>query len=280
MIAAYRGTLEPLLQTVSRRWSPVNGYVEEAEYRGLGNDQFLQLSQYMAANGFEYEWNTHHAVHSLHAVDTSGAITIDSWEIALNKLSPSNYQNPVVIAALIADGSSYVGALQILKDIAAVMSGKTVTVGSTTITDAEQLDEIYTTLNLNAARRFLENIQLGVDAYYASGYVLRHITNVSNRYSRNIADVGVDRIYNLAQILSETSNSNFWVFPLPGRLRYKITAVHNDLVSTYDAFSSDAYRMWGWLKSGSSEITAANNRVNIVTEYEMGNWHTEVYYPY
>ncbi len=58
MSIVLKGTSEPLLQRFVRRWSPTNGYIEEAEYRGFSDDKFDRLSRYMSGNGFEYEWET------------------------------------------------------------------------------------------------------------------------------------------------------------------------------------------------------------------------------
>ncbi|MEI6195262.1 MAG: hypothetical protein WCS42_13125, partial [Verrucomicrobiota bacterium] len=41
--------------------------------------------------------------------------------------------------------------------------------------------------------------------------------------------------------------------------------------------SPPANYLQGALKGGSSRVTAANNRINIVTEYKLFNWSTDDY---
>src|SRR5690606_6075756 len=105
--------------------------------------------------------------------------------------------------------------------------------------------------------------------YASYNYVLRHTTNVSNRWNVNIADINVNRLYTTAQLLSEAQNAGLWNYPLPPRLAYKINAIAVPTVQS-------GY-LWSWLKSASSEASAANNRVNIVTEYALDQWSTDLY---
>lgn len=256
-----RGTKVPLLQAFVRKWSPTNGYTEEATYRGFDTERMRQLSSYMSRNGFEYEWITEHGMHVLHAVDTSGANTIDTWEIAINKLQPSTFKNPLNLANVSSAN---------LKDIRAMdQRDEGFSYDQTVAKIIARNDSTK-----NAALRMAQRVNEGSDSYTYSGYVLRHTTNVSNRYRRNVSDVGVDRLYTKAALLSETTNTRFWVYPLPGRLQWKTSAIHDQFSSIYT--SRDGY-VWSWLKSGSTETTAANNRVNITTEYEFGNWSTDEY---
>jgi hypothetical protein len=37
------------------------------------------------------------------------------------------------------------------------------------------------------------------------------------------------------------------------------------------------FHTWGWVKRASPESTAANTRVNIVTEYEFDQWSEDVF---
>lgn len=252
-----RGTKRPLLQSFARKWSPTNGYIEEAAYRGFNALEFAKLSRYMSANGFEHEWVTEHGVHVLHAVDTSGANTIDTWEIAMNKLSPSTFKNPLNLNTVSTAN------LQSIKDMSH---------GDKTYDEAKA--QIVAAGSQATALRMLDRVNEGSDSYYASGYVLRHTTNVSNRYRRNVSDVGVDQLYTNPVLLSETNNSRFWVYPLPGRLQFKVTAIYNHFFSLY---GTRAGYDWTWLKSGSTESTSALNRVAITTEYEFFLWSTDEY---
>ncbi len=284
MSNTYKGKKTPILQYLDRRWSPSGGYIEEAGYRGFDTAEFQRLSIYMARNGFEYDWRTDHGIHSLMAVDTSGANTIDVWEIALNKLSPSSLKNPLNIRALMAEGSSRADAEAILEDIANIEAGQetSVTINNTPII-IDTYDGLYTLLGdagHPSGQRLMRRIRTGSDAYYFSGYVLRHTTNVGNRYRRNISDIGVDHIYYTADLLTEARDPNLWVFPLPGRLQYKVQAIEDDWFNRFTlngAPTIPSNYVLGWLKGGSTETTTANNRVNITTEYEFFAWSSDEY---
>jgi hypothetical protein len=260
MSVTRRGTNLPLLQSVVRKYSPTTGYVEEFEFAGHDETQFSALAQQKYAAGYEYEWATRYGHQTMRVVDTSGQVAIDSWEVGMNKLSPSTFKNPRNIANVPeAD-------LTIIKKFAQQ--------------DADYPSYATALAAITAdehSQALLARVHEGSDSYYASGYVLRHTTNVSNRYQVNVADQNVDLIYGTSELLSECQNSNLWNFPLPGRLAYKVQSLSTAFISRYG--TRDRYE-WGWLKSGSPESTAANNRVNIVTEFEFFQWSTDEYGQY
>ncbi len=255
----YRGTLEPLLQRVSDRSSPVNGFVRELEYRGMSEARARALfGQYISA-GMEAELTVSHGICSLVATDTSGAITIDTWEIGVNEILASSLKNPRNIDAISQ------GELELIAR--ATRDGTDLETAAQTL-EADTGDGYSTSLSA-AGERLWKRIIAGSDSFFHSQYVLRHTTNVSNRYAANVSDVGVNCIYSQAALFSETQNANLWIYPMPGRLGYKLNQIPVPTVpSNY---------MWGWLKGASAESTAANNRVNIVTEYKLFTWSTDEY---
>lgn len=259
MSVTQRGTNAALLQRILRRYSPTGGSVTENEFAGFGPAQMLILAQQFEASGIEYEWETRYGRHSMRAVDSSGATTIDLWEIGINKLSPSSFGNPRNMAAiaqseLMVIAKAYTGGMKIAEAAQALQ---------------EDTGFSYPDSLSDAGYRLYERTQKGSADYYTEGYVLRHTTNVSNRYSANIADFNINCIYTTAQLLSEVQNPSLWVYPMPGRLAYKLNAL--------PAPPFQPFYLWGWLKSASSESTSANNRVNIVTEYELAHWSTDEY---
>jgi hypothetical protein len=256
----FRGNKKPLLQNFTRKWSPSQGYIEEAVYRSFSTAEMQRLYLYMTRNGFETEWVTERGVHVLHAVDTSGANTIDTWEIALNKLQTSTFKNP-------RNTSAITGAN--MNDIMAMYRGD--------IRYAQVVAAITARGGQATALALAQRVNEGSDSYSHSGYVLRHTTNVSNRYRRNISDVGVDMLYDRNRLMSEVIDSRSWVYPLPGRLQFKILAIM-DHVQLY--FPARSGHQWTWIKCGSTESTAANNRVNITSEFELGPWSTYEYQLY
>lgn len=265
MSNVYRGTLQPLLQRVTDRSSPVNGFVREFEYRGMSEARARALFNTYISAGMEAELAVNHGICSLVATDTSGAITIDTWEIGANQNAPIVFENPRNIAN-IAKATLMLIRFAVEKGLSPDEAIK--------IWDADtNLTGQYGAAAWPAANtagsRLYERAMRGKTEYRSFGYVLRHTTNVSNRYGQNIADVGVNNIYSTASLLSETQNANLWIYPLPGRLGYKISSI--------TAPAGRADYLWGWLKSASSESTAANNRVNIVTEYTLDQWSTDEY---
>jgi len=79
-------------------------------------------------------------------------------------------------------------------------------------------------------------------------------------YSANVADFNCERIYSIAQLLTECQNGNLWYLPLPGYLVFKILSfpIPGTMPAGY---------MWGALKMRSGAVTAARNRIEISTEY-------------
>jgi hypothetical protein len=255
----HRGTFQPKRQRITERWSPTTGHTREFEWRGFDEQQIRGYAAQYAQAGCEYEYINQFGHHHLVATDTSGNVTIDTWEIGVNEILVSSLRNPFnvfnlsaanleVIARAIKDGSTLQEAQQALED---------------------DTGDVYGDVMDAAAIRLYKRMIAGVDSFYHHQYTLRHTTNCSNRYSLNIADLNVNYIYTTANLLSETQSSFLWVYPLPGRLAYKILSI------PFPAAEDDY--LWGWLKSASAESTAANNRVNIVTEYKLAMWTTDEY---
>mgnify|MGYP003338471390 FL=1 len=184
--------------------------------------------------------------------------TTDTWEISANTINKSVAESPIVIAGVADDEK--------LAAIGKVIKGSL------------SYDEAKKELAGNPyALRVLDQVNKGLQTYIESSYALRHTTNVSNRYGANIADIGVNRIYTTAQLLTETQNAVSWIYPLPGRLAYKLNAIDADFSSLY---TIPPNFMLGWLKTASTESSAANYRVNITTDYLFGINNTDIYEPY
>lgn len=101
-------------------------------------------------------------------------------------------------------------------------------------------------------------------------YVLRHHTNAPSNYTANVADFNVEKIYTIAQLLTECQSTTLWILPLPAYLSYKI---QNYPVPVY----MRPNYMWGGLKTRSTAATAARGRVEIMTEYLIDAWPIHTY---
>lgn len=108
----------------------------------------------------------------------------------------------------------------------------------------------------------------GVTHYLVYHWVLRHTTNAPADFTQNIADDGVGTVYTTGSLISEISNSSYWINPCPPRLVEKIGNITLPAESGYTT---------GWLKKPSNESSAANNRINISTEYVFSNWINVLY---
>lgn len=204
--------------------------------------------------------------------DATYSYTIDSWEIVGNEESRDALAHPNLINGILALGAynpfSVIAAMR--QDLANEVPPHTIPGGSTPGA-FDAAGDLFTFAGTVVERFY--NLQVnGSSEYRRQQYVLRHKTNVPCRWTTNIADFGIDAIYTTAKLLTEVQNAALWVFPLPPRLAYKIsqipipTAINNYL--------------WGWLKSASTETTAAHNRVDITTEYTLEQWSTDYYSPF
>jgi hypothetical protein len=260
MPVTLRGTSTPARQRLTEHWSPTNGYSAEYEYRGFNEALIRAKAAQWQNSGIEHDLTNALGIYTLRGTDTSGQATIDTWEIGVNKITPHILENPVTLAGIMDDPQYDESHLMVLKNQA---KG---------IRTPEQV-AIICELNA-AALRCSDRMAKGSEAYGRSGYVLRHTTNVSSRYGVNVSDTNIDRIYTTPQLLTEAGNANSWVFPLPGRLAYKVQQLDAQLQANYVALD---FHTWGWVKRASPESTAANNRVNILTEYEFDQWSEDVY---
>jgi hypothetical protein len=268
MANIFRGTPNPKRQVLVERWSPTSGFSAEWSWKGISEAQLRNYFAAYASAGCECEFTDQHGVYTLIAKVPNpvggSQVVIDKWEVGLNKLSLAVSRHPVVIAILGRSGD----ANTVRSGIKQFLDGTEQYEDITDLAPVDSSDDAVLKAMLNQARD-------GADAFYFSSYTLRHTTNTSNRWNVNVADTGVDRIYTTAQLLSETQNANSWNYPLPGRLAFKLLAVTTNITAQYPI--TDPYYQWGWLKFGSPESTVANNRVDIVTEYEFGLISTLLY---
>ncbi len=265
-----RGFNSPQCQRQTGRWSPTTGWTFDQEFRGLSTTQMNNLATQFGAAGIEYELTTQNGIATMRTVDTTGNVTIDTWEINASQTSTSIFKNPLIMAAL---GSNDLAVLA-----SAYLTGHTADAELQTVVNTLNADSPPTPLakpdvsGSNATARVWSMIKNSDDmTYYADIYSLRHTTNASNRGYYNVADTNVNCLYTQAQLLSEIGNSSYWIFPAPAEIVGAINSIFSQIGTTPANFLKSA------LKGGSSRVTAANNRVNITTEYKLYNWSTDLY---
>jgi hypothetical protein len=255
------GSLSPFLQNSGNDFDPSNGYLLTEDYRGFSQSQMSALQFDYVRAGIACRLKFHQGgASTLDVRDSSLQYTIDTWEIVGNNESASGFRHPTAVSIINSTGNPtgvLAGIRQALLQAADWDTFVNTALAALAPGDDDTLGRFYA-LNL-----------IGQGEYYRGQYVLRHTTNVSNQWAQNIADFGIEQIYSPAQLLTEVQNSALWMLPLPGRLVYKIGAIPAPVPQPNFTF--------GWLKKASTENTAANNRVNIASEYNLDQWSDDYY---
>lgn len=270
----FKGAANPQDQKWTYKYSPVHGFNTVYEYRGLSQGQMYLLFQDFIRNGIESELVYEHDTAYLSANDSTSEYTLDTWQIVGSSESKSLFAHPSMLQVATPDQITQMRSyLEANVPASSVFTdeqpcGPTGIDGPCPGLDAIDLTDLFGTY----ADFLYELIAGGQSEYRIANYVLRHTTNVSNQWQSNVADFGVNQIYTPAQLLSEISSAALWILPCPARLQYKISNIPSlPFVENFQ---------WGWLKSPSTETSAANNRVDITTDYALDLWSTIVYPPY
>jgi hypothetical protein len=272
----YRGILEPILNWQEWSWDQSVGYTLDQEYQGLDYAAMTRLANYFQYYGVSTRVRFQAGKAILSTRDATGNYTVDKWEMNVDQTQPSVFENDLFNSLMnqAVDKSTAITKLR-----AALQNSD-----PTTATD--QWNTLVADPTFQAAlgpafgvgystliqlQQYFDDYNLGVTNFVSGRYTLRHTTNAPNRWTANVADFNVEKIYTIGQLLSEVQNSNLWILPMPGYLAYKIAnyAVPNLRGPNY---------MWGALKERSSASTAANNRIDIVTEYLIDQINTNLYY--
>ncbi len=256
-----KGTFLPQAQNISWEFDPQTGYLILSDYKGSNQQLMLNLQQDFVRAGIACKLTYHQGdTATLEVHDSTQQYTIDVWQIVGNEERRDLFIHPNA-RALLTDPDMIASIRQHLEN-------------NDKSSDAfpDDPSDILFPVRGTLIESYYEMYQGGQTEYQHAQYVLRHTTNVANRWPRNIADIGVDNIYTTAELLSETQNSGLWVFPLPYPMAFEIANI-------LPAPAVDGY-LWGWLKTAPTKTTAANNRMDITTEYILEQWPTSVYAPF
>ena len=251
-----RGYTGPLIQKQTGRWSPTSGWTFDQDFAGLDANQLLALATEYANAGVEYEITAQPGVCTLRTIDTRGTVTIDTWEVGVNHNLASVFKNPFNTVMFNLD----------VHDMTKFLEG---------VQNKTNWDDVYEVMfdTENEALLKREYIRFcsGQDSFFSDQFTLRHTTNASNRGYYNVADSNVNCIYTQAQLYNEITNGGYWFFPAPNEIIGALNVIFNSLPL------APAFYLNGALKGASPRNTAANNRVNIVTEYKIFGWSTDEY---
>jgi hypothetical protein len=121
------------------------------------------------------------------------------------------------------------------------------------------------------------NLILNDQNYLVPQYVLRLNQTIGSRYSKQISDPNVRKIYTTAQVIAEASTN---LTPLPQRIKYKIENIQplptSGRIIGQDYSGEDSYT-WGWLKKSSTETQIAGGKIEIQTEWVLDLWSELIY---
>lgn len=296
-IQIYRGTVLPQQQSQAQDYDPQKGWTYYYDYEGLSESQMIALQNDFIAQGIACKMEYRNTGKStLMVMDSTQNFTIDSWEIVANNEEPDLLNNPAfqaLVAGVLQPGDTVfnvVAAMRYYLDLNTAPDG---TNGAFTTPPNPPPSGTTGPTNLvpyagTVVEIYYQIFQGGGTNYRRSNYVLRHKTNVSNRWNGaspglnpNIADLFVDNIYSPAQLMTEVTSPALWAYPLPPRLQTKLLAIVPPVTLSSGDFQSGLILYeWGWLKGGSTENSAANNRVDIQTEYTLYLWPVAVYTPH
>jgi len=247
------GTAGPVLQPPRVRYDPTRGQVISLEYESAGVGVTSLASLFQAAR-INYDLVSSGFKSRLIAEATGSQlgypdVSCDEWQILANEIQIDLRQHPDVLAM----EEKYPGTIgRVARDVQLYEQG--LPPGNPppdpgSIPTSDMLFYLLVT---------------GSTHYDRSQYVLQHQVNVSNVYNGNIADVNVEMIYTMNQLIAEVTNAALWTFPLPPRLVRKLQAI--PVPTPKNNF------LWGWRKLASKEITTASNRISISTEYWLEQW--------
>ncbi len=250
------GTTQPVRQPVKITYDPSRGRIIQVGWESAGNNLVGIANQYQAL-GIPYDATINARKSTLIASASGGQLgipdlTADTWEILANEIQKNIWEHRRGLALLAVN-----------PDLPTIIRDA--------IDNHKKLADIKPPLTGDAATMF--NLLNKDQGHYVTGqYVIRHTTNVPNRWDpsgANVADIQILTLYDEAQLLHETTWPAYWIFPMPRRLVQKI---ENIAAPPFQ----DGY-LWSWLKKPSTETTAAANHIAISTEYWLEQWSNFLY---
>jgi hypothetical protein len=247
------GSTVPVRTSFRTRFDPTRGKVTIETWKQAGGDGLNGLANTYKALGYEYDLDSNPRLSTL--VVTSPApqgeddTPTDQWQMLPNEINLDVYESP---------GARALGNTS----LAMIKRGAK---------DHEDGIDVDTSSWSTGEIRLFNLVIKKVQFYPVGQHVLRHTTNANASYSSNVADTNVEAIYSNSALLSEISNASYWIYPAPARIRA--------IVNARASGTTDGGQLrWGWRKLPSQEITAANNRIDISTEYWFGQ-HSYFLYP-
>lgn len=256
------GSLIPVLTGRHASYDKSKGLVITEDYEtagdNLGGIALACLSRQVA---FELTPNGRKSKLSISSAGSTSStafadVTSDTWQIHANELQKGIAEHPqVLLLPAKGQAGSYADVYQRAQDYL-------------------QNKDVGDFSGLPQRSLVVYNLLIHeVNSYVSGQYVLHHTTNVSDRYDNNSAQIGVESILTTTQLISHITDPTLWAFPAPGLITSFVQGMQVQIASTYEF-------AWGWRKLPSQVTTAANNRVDIVTEFSLASWSRLLYRPY
>lgn len=275
-----RGDNTPQLQEIVYDYDPQRGWNITSHYEGASQGLMEQLAKQYAAQGIACRLTYRQDKASIEAHDATQQYTLDTWQIVGSDESRDNLSHPTVLSICTDDQIAAIRFFLNNINNAQPVSGQIAGFFSGTGSGATFPGPALSGGNQTIMAEFVGLQLRGITDYRKQQYVLRHSTNCPNRWPvgyepswpGNIALNNVECIYSLAKLLTEVTNPASWILPLPPEMAYTLQHLPASPIMPIPAGFA-----YGWLKSPSTTTTAANNRVDITTEYTLELWSSVEY---
>src|ERR1035437_362350 len=94
--AIQRGSSAPFLNSFSGKYSPTSGWSFNQKFAGLSYWQMQNLAYLYSQSGCSYTISYENGKATLETEDNRGNVTIDTWEIGVNRTTRGLLQNPLI----------------------------------------------------------------------------------------------------------------------------------------------------------------------------------------
>ncbi len=249
------GTLSPFLVSTQVSHDPTRGLIVRPRYRCVGDNMGGIANVYYAARvGYEWEKSAHKSEFT--ATISGGQAGLpddakDNWQLMANEIHKDLFTSKICSDGIAGDAkfaSKVEGAFAAYKE-----------------NDFDGANEIRDSVDSSVLSEFDTMIFLlgkHVDSFYVGQYVLRHSINISNFYTASLpGDGSVEHVWAPGDLLS--------AFAIPAYLSQKISSIPEP--------DFQARTLWGWRQLPSTASTAAQNRVDVSTEWWLDLWSTDLY---
>lgn len=271
-----KGDASPQLQRQTLRYDPQRGYTHTLEYQGIATptqNSLLDLYNDNIRNGVECSITYEKDKVILNVNDSTGANSIDTWQIVGSELTKDGLTHPYLTQFL-----SPQQVMAVRAGITSLPSAQTSDDASNIIKDVLALPNIKIITDAQKAllTRFIGLQGRGATEYRVANYVLRHTTNVPNNYQTTFPFGNADRLFSTVDMIADCTNSTLYVNQLPPVMAATLATIDLTNQTAFPIPASLNYA-WAWLKGATTQTSAANNRVDIASEYTYECWSTDYY---